>query len=306
MKNKLVLTFLIGILSLNIFGCGNGEITSVKEIEEVQETAVDELVNKDGVTESTLLTELKVDKAINEVVFNIITEAYENASNAKHGAAELSFMNKDYTITAQASLIQDQRTKNTLFYYTEQTDTMFNGYLYRYVYNGPDTVTDVWVVTNYGWLETRAIPPYNVDPLEIFASEDYRYSKVYERPVSFLGEDESKEETKYYTIVSAGTSDKEGLENIVRYNTTYISKEYLLPVASIIEYVDITSDVTVNADTGETIEDVQRTEVILFTFDDTDVSAEVTMDPSIDDIIDEETYLKMKAQEANSNEQESN
>lgn len=287
MKNKIVLILLAGALSLCTVGC-NGEVTSVKEVEEVS-----------GNTLSLGNPELKCDKTINEVVFNIVNEAYNNAKNMKHGTADISYMDENYNITSQVSITQDQTTDNMMLFYKETTDNTMSSYLYRYNYKGEDIITDVYMTTEYGWLQLEAVPPYNVDPLECFTFEDYTYCKVFEEPVSFFGEDESKDETKYYTLLSAGVTDAEGAENIVRYATTYISKEVLLPVATIIEYVDITSDVEVNIETNERVEDVKRTEVVLYTFNNDDVSDIVNMNPEMDEIIDEQTYLKKVAQAAN-------
>ena len=287
MKKRFLSLVLTGVIALGLVACTKGEITSTEDIEEVS------VVNADP------SSGIKCDKAINEVAFNIVNTAYNNAAKMKSGTVEMSWMDEAYDVTAQASIMQDQESNNTMFYYTEQSDEMFKGYLYRYNYKGADMPTTVYVTTQFGWLETESVPPYDVDPLEVFASEDYTYSKVFEEPVSFLGESEDADSTKYYTLLSAGVSESEDMKDIVRYSSVYIEKESMLPIASVIEYVDISEEAQYNLDTGETIEHVVRTEVALFTFNNEDIYKEVTMDPEYDEIIDEQTYLAEKAKEEN-------
>lgn len=287
MKKRFLSLVLTGVIALCLVACTKGEITSTEDIEEVS------VVNADP------SSGIKCDKAINEVAFNIVNTAYNNAAKMKNGTVEMSWMDETYDISAQASLMQDQETDNTMFYYTEQSDEMFAGYLYRYNYKGAEVPTTVYVTTKYGWLETESVPPYNVDPLEVFASEDYTYSKVFEEPVSFLGEAEDADSTKYYTLLSAGVSKSEDMEDIVRYSSVYVEKETMLPIAMVIEYVDISEDAQYNLDTGETVEHIVRTEVALFTFNNDDISEEVTMNPEYDNIIDEQTYLAEKAKDDN-------
>ena len=295
MRNKIKLLLTILVVAANIVGCAEStQVTKVEDIEEVSGNSTSPMVARD--------VGLKCNKETNPVAYEIVTKAYENAKNMRQATAEISYMDSDYNIISQASIMQDQPTKQTMFYYTEKTETMFNGYLYRYEYKGENEKTTVYIATEYGWLETEAYPPYNVDVLEIFTFEDYTNSKVFEEPVSFLGEDETGTETKYYTLLSAGVSSAEDMENIVRYASVYIEKESMLPVASVIEYVNINSDIEIDMDTGEKVEDVQKTEVVLFTFDNEDITTEVSMNPETDEIIDEQTYLESKAKEANSNE----
>lgn len=292
MKNKLVLTLLIGVLSLNIFGCNN-DMEEVKSIEEVEEVGDD--------YNASLDQPIKCDKAINEVAFNIVMEAYTNAKNAKQGVAEISHMiGPERTIEYQISLMQDQPSQDTMLYYVSQDEESFNGYLYRYNWRGAGVETDLWTVTEFGWLATQTIPPYDVSPLDIFTLEDFTYSKVYEEPVTFLGEDESQDSTEYYTLLSTGFSEDEATKDIVRYCSVYIHKDTMLPTALVAEYVNYTSDVEVDATTGEYYEDVVSTDVILFTFNDEDITDKVQMNPEIDEIIDEQTYLQKLAEaEAN-------